>query len=132
MPVYYAAYECQVTYSLQRLTLNFALYIPLLHHVTQISPLLFFLPQRFLLTYFPIPHYNYKILFYIPIHHPLTSFPQQKILACMKIEARGCLPRLHIYTVARREGFSVCRCNSRRTINAYKCRGGGTRRKRCT
>lgn len=50
---------------LQRLPLNFFLYITFLHHIINILSPIFHPPQRFPLFLPPIPHYNHKIPYYI-------------------------------------------------------------------
>jgi hypothetical protein len=59
----------------QRFPLNFSPYILLMCHVSVPFTLYLHPIQRFPLNPSPIPHYNYKIPFFIPIHHLSSIFP---------------------------------------------------------
>jgi hypothetical protein len=73
----------------QRLPLNFSLYIPLMCHVSILFPLYLHPIQRFLINTSPIPHYNQKIPFFIPIHHLLSIFSQRINTSVHRNRAKG-------------------------------------------
>jgi hypothetical protein len=73
----------------QRLPLNFSPYIPLTCHVSVLFPLYLHPVQRFPLNSSPIPHYNHKIPFSIPIHYLLSIFPTNKYFCAQKPRQGG-------------------------------------------
>jgi hypothetical protein len=78
------AYELHPSLCVFSGSLNFSPYISLTCHISVPFPLYLYFVQRFPLNPSPIPYYNNKIPFSIPIHHLLSIFPANKYFRAQK------------------------------------------------